>query len=190
MAVKAKKPELLIEPATRAECQIAVEKWHYSRKLPAVLANTFRVLEDGRFIGCVMFGCGANYLIGSPFRLSQSRCLELTRVALNAHKTPVTRIISICLRLLCEANHDLRVVVSYADPEQGHEGTIYRAGNWHYLGITKPQRHFLGGVHKRTGWGRGYSKEGGTRYGRKRVKHKFAIGLTPYWSKRLSRMSK
>jgi len=29
-------------------------------------------------------------------------------------------------------------VVSYADPEQGHKGIIYRAANFKYEGITAP----------------------------------------------------
>ena len=30
-------------------------------------------------------------------------------------------------------------LVTYADEWQGHTGTIYRADNWEYLGMTKPE---------------------------------------------------
>jgi hypothetical protein len=34
-------------------------------------------------------------------------------------------------------------LVTYADDWQGHKGTIYKADNWHYCGMTKPQQIFV-----------------------------------------------
>jgi hypothetical protein len=34
-------------------------------------------------------------------------------------------------------------LVTYADESQGHEGTIYRASNWEYVGRTKPEPRFV-----------------------------------------------
>lgn len=33
-------------------------------------------------------------------------------------------------------------LVTYADEWQGHTGAIYRADNWQYVGLTKPQRTY------------------------------------------------
>ena len=45
---------------------------------------------------------------------------------------------AIALRLLARHSPGLRLVVSYADPAQGHVGTIYQAAGWTYLGVTPP----------------------------------------------------
>ena len=34
----------------------------------------------------------------------------------------------------------LRLIISFADTEQGHDGIIYQAGNWLYLGTTPPDK--------------------------------------------------
>lgn len=34
-------------------------------------------------------------------------------------------------------------LVTYADEWQGHTGTIYRATNWQYVGLTKPEATFV-----------------------------------------------
>ena len=36
----------------------------------------------------------------------------------------------------------MKMIVSYADPEQDHHGGVYQATNWIYLGITKGAKHF------------------------------------------------
>ncbi len=36
-----------------------------------------------------------------------------------------------------------RCLLTYADTLQGHTGAIYRADNWEYLGMTKPERVYV-----------------------------------------------
>ena len=119
----------------RKAAEYAVSNWHYSKSLPAGKLFLFGVYEDEDFIGCVIYSRGANINIGKPYNLQQTEVCELTRVALNKHKTPVTQIISITLKLLAKNNPGLKLVVSYADVDQGHEGIIYKAGNWIYEGL-------------------------------------------------------
>ena len=68
---------------------------------------------------------------------------ELARVALTAHKTPVSRIVAIAVKLLRRQSIGLRLVVSYADPREGHHGGIYQAGNWVYVGDTPPDVRYV-----------------------------------------------
>jgi hypothetical protein len=78
---------------------------------------------------------------------------ELARVALRDHATPVSRIIAITLRMLKRHCPGLRLIISLADPYQGHHGGIYQAGNWTYTGETGGGRFFrVNGkiVHPRT----------------------------------------
>jgi len=128
--------KLEIHPCDYKAAKFAVLNFHYSQVMPAGKLVKYGVWEDKKFIGAVIFGRGANNNLAKSVGLTQTECCELVRVALSKHKTPVTRIISICLKLLKKSNKGLKVVCSYADKtNQGHEGVIYKAGNWQYHGI-------------------------------------------------------
>ena len=99
--------------------------------------------EDDKFIGVVLYGRGANKSLGEPFGLTQTQCVELVRVALTTHKTPVSRIMSIANKFLKKSNPNVRMIVSFADTEQGHHGGIYQANNWIYNGLTNAADEYL-----------------------------------------------
>lgn len=118
----------------------AVEHWHYSKTMPVNKTARIGVWEGGEFIGVLVFSCGSAGvgLIGKSFGLLTSEIAELARVALREHTTMVTRIVSLCLRLLTTEMTGLRLLISYADPAQGHIGAIYQGGNWVYTGRSAP----------------------------------------------------
>ena len=148
---------LHLAPCSYKAAKYACEKWHYSKCIPGGKNRLIGVWEDGSYIGSVIFGHGINKNIGKAFGLVQGEVIELVRVALSSHKAPVTRIIKIALMLLKKANPGIHLIVSYADPMQGHEGTIYKAGNWYRLGRTPPSYCFrISGElrHKRSFTGR------------------------------------
>lgn len=95
------------------------------------------VWEGGVFVGCVLFGRGANNQLPRRWNLRMTEICELVRIALTSHQTPVSRIVAIALRMLHVANPGLQLVVSYADTSQGHHGGIYQAGNWLYVGRSQ-----------------------------------------------------
>lgn len=110
--------------------KFACQRWHYSGTIPAGKLVKIGVWENRRFIGVVIFSRGAIPEIGNPYGLSQKSICELTRVALSEHNTPTTRILAIAIKMLKASNPGLRLIVSYADEDQGHKGIIYQAGNW------------------------------------------------------------
>lgn len=128
------KPVLKVDFCSFDAAKHAVTRWHYSRRMPKGKTVKIGVWEDDSFRGCVVFSRGGARNIGTPFNLEQTECCELTRVALRAHKTPVSRIIRIAFKLLKQISPEMRLVVSYADSHQGHHGGIYQAGNWVYIG--------------------------------------------------------
>ena len=120
--------------------------------MPSGKKVVYGVWEDARFIGVVIFSRGPGPQIGRPFGLEQTAVCELSRIALRDHKTPVTRVVSIALRLLRKLCPGLRAVVSFADPEQGRHGGIYQAGNWYFIGVSHSLAHYVVGgteVHNR-----------------------------------------
>jgi hypothetical protein len=130
------KADLKLDWCNHAAAKYAVERWHYSQSLPTPPLVKVGVWEAGRFIGCVLFGRGANNNMYKPYGVTVTQACELTRVALSRHRAQVTRIITLAIRLLRKSNPGLRLIVSYADPNRGHAGGIYQGGNWIYTGKT------------------------------------------------------
>jgi hypothetical protein len=112
----------------------ACETWHYSKSLPSGDLVKVGVWENDVFIGCIIFSRGATPHIASPFALHKSEVCELTRVSLNIHTNPVSKYLAIALRFIRKQCPGLKLIVSYADNDQGHHGGIYQATNWKYIG--------------------------------------------------------
>jgi hypothetical protein len=70
--------------------------------------------------------------------LELDEVLELTRlVCLDGYgKNLESYVISQSFRWLKTHAKEVKVLVSYADPEQGHQGTIYKAANFKFEGMT------------------------------------------------------
>lgn len=113
----------------------ACQNWHYSKVMPAGKTVKVGAWEDGKFIGCVIFSRGANNNIGKPYNLKQTEICELTRVALNKHKAPVSQILAYAIKMLKKNSPGIKLIISYADKEQEHHGGIYQATNWIYTGV-------------------------------------------------------
>ena len=128
------KQQLKIDWATHAAARYAVENWHYSQVLPVPPLVKIGAWEDGKFIGVVIFSRGANNNLLKPFGLTATEGCELTRIALTNHETPVSRIVRFALKFLKQNSPDLKLIVSFADPSEGHHGGVYQAGNWIYTG--------------------------------------------------------
>jgi hypothetical protein len=147
------KSDVYIDWCERKAALWAVKRWHYSTTLPRFKLAHFGVWQRGTFVGAVIFGCGATPEIGKPFGVTASEATELVRVACGAiNKTPISRIISICVKKLRRQFTRLRVIVSFADESQGHHGGIYQAMGWIYTGRSRSDYIHVNGktVHPKT----------------------------------------
>ena len=183
---------LEIKACSYHAAKYAVENYHYSRTMPRAKLLKFGIWEDGKFIGVVIYGCGANNHISLPFGLKITKICELVRIAIREHVAPVSRIVSITNRVLKKLNPGIKLVISYADPEQNHLGIIYQAANWIYLGRSGAQRACLVGgnvTHKRA-----VSLKRGTIKGVAKSaicwKHKYAYPLNSEMRELLKTMAK
>ena len=141
--MSASKSELKLDWATHEAAKYACQRWHYSRRLPVGKLVKVGVWERGQFIGVVIFSRGANKSLGKPWGLQQTEICELTRIALRAHENRVSRIIKIAMRFLARHVPKIRLVVSFADPEQGHHGGVYQAAGWSYVGMSNEQEEYI-----------------------------------------------
>lgn len=116
-----------------------VEKNHYAHSIPSGKTYAFR-LDDA----IVLFSIPANkniakFILGFP-----GVVWELTRLwAPNGHeKNLLTRAISYGVREMRKAVPKLDALVSYADPNVGHAGGVYRAASWIYTGQSEEGRYY------------------------------------------------
>lgn len=116
-----------------------VEANHYAHSIPS--GKTYAFCLDAAI---VLFSVPANkniakFLLGFP-----GVVWELTRLwAPNGHeKNLLTRAISYGVRQMCQVVPKLDALVSYADPNVGHAGGVYRAASWIYTGQSEEGRYY------------------------------------------------
>lgn len=187
--------KLKIDWCSFEAAKFAVERWHYSRVMPSGKLTKIGVWENDKFIGCVLFGRGANNCLGKPYGLTQIECCELVRIALTKHETPVTRIVSIAIKMLRKLAPGLKLIISFADLEQNHHGGIYQGGNWIYTGQSKPADEYI--VRGTRMHGRSMRAQYGTHVGKDFIhpmkgsaKHRYAMPLDEETKKKVLLLSK
>lgn len=102
---------------------------HYARRIPA-MSFSFGLFDvTGSLVGVCVFGSPANYKSNS---IGGYKGIELVRLFIEdaCIKNTLSFFLSRCLKMLPK---DL-MVISYADPHNGHNGYIYQATNWFYAG--------------------------------------------------------
>ena len=137
------RPELVVDWCSYQAAKYAVEHWHYSGSMPTPPVVRFGCWEDGDFRGVILFSRGSCLALGRPYGLKTTEVCELTRVALRDHGSYVSEMLGLALRALRNKERGLRLVVSFADPNEGHIGAIYQATNWLYTGMSEPYDKFM-----------------------------------------------
>jgi len=128
--------QLKVDFCTPMASDYACKNWHYSKRSPFGKNNKFGVWENGKYIGCIIYGYSATPNVAKGLGLLQNEIVELQRVALTKHISPVSKIVAISIKLLKKYSPGLKLIVSFADVDQNHHGGIYQAGNWIYTGIS------------------------------------------------------
>lgn len=132
----------------------ACKNFHYSKSVPTI-QYAYNVYNDkNEWCGVIIYGGGANNNLAKSFNLNNGEVLKLERVALNGKQEQTSKAVALSLKLLHKKNPIVKIIVSYADHRQKHVGTIYKATNWIYLGISKTSdtQYFYKGkwTHERT----------------------------------------
>lgn len=126
--------DLKLDWATHAAAKYACENWHYSKSIPKSKLVKIGSWENGVFVGVIIFSYGATEKLVNPYGLKMHEGCELTRIAFRDHIHPISRNLSIALKMLKKSNPGLKLVVSFADTNENHHGGIYQATNWTYSG--------------------------------------------------------
>lgn len=123
--------------------RFACTHFHYSKKVPQIRLGYSVFNDAGEWCGVVLFSNGANPNISSEFGLVQGEVVELVRMALNGKQPFTSQVLSMALKQLRKDAPAVRVVVSYADRNENHIGTIYQATNWYYVGESSNEKGIL-----------------------------------------------
>jgi len=141
-----------LEIASHKAIKYACLNFHYAKAVPNV-GLAFNVFNNkNEWCGVICYGLGAANNIAMPFGLNQGQVIELLRMALNGKQESTTKAMAISLKILNKYAPNVKLVVSFADSEQGHIGTIYQATNWHYIGYSTDTNLIINGKreHRRT----------------------------------------
>ncbi len=126
-----------LELASYKAVKYACLHFHYAAAVPLALCS-FSVFNDaGQWCGCIVYSPGSNRHIAHKYNLPQGKVCELVRMALNGSQESTSKALALSLKLLKKYNPLMKVVVSYADCDQSHTGTIYQATNWIYEGLME-----------------------------------------------------
>lgn len=141
-----------LEIASHKAIKYACMNFHYAKAVPNV-GFAFNVFNgSGEWCGVICYGVGATNNIARPYRLNQGQVIELLRMALNGKQESTTKALALSIKLAKKKNPNVKLIVSYADSEQGHYGIIYQATNWYYTGYSTDTNLIVNGKreHRRT----------------------------------------
>jgi len=137
--------DLTISLCALSEIRNFIETHHYSKSINGVkVSYCFKVEYRGLLVGGVLFGAMAT-TAWKKFSNSEEKVLELRRLVLLdlAGKNSESRVVGFCLRHIKKMAQKIEVIVSYSDPYYSHKGTIYKASNFEYVGLSGKDKGFL-----------------------------------------------
>lgn len=109
---------------------------HYAKAVPSI-SYAYGLFRQDILVGVCTYG--------TPFSpglrdILPNQILELNRLVLKDNlKNEASRLISASLKLLPKN----KIIISFADPSQGHIGTVYKACNFEYYGLTFKRNNMI-----------------------------------------------
>ena len=129
---------LLVTKVPTAACHDLILNVHYAHRLPSI-SYAYGLFDGDEMIGCCTFGTPASstLLRGVCGDKYKGIVKELNRLVLRHNrKNEASFLIGRSLALLPKP----LIIVSYADTSQGHKGTVYKATNFFYTGLSSKFR--------------------------------------------------
>lgn len=132
-------------PISSSQCKDYILNVHYAKRLPPI------EVAFGLYIENVLKGCCTFSTPASRFSLNPQP-FELNRLVISEGlpNNSLSKFVSSSLKQFPKKP---AIIVSYADPNYGHNGYIYQATNWIYNGLSNGRTiFFVNGkeLHERT----------------------------------------
>jgi len=187
------KEDYVVLPVSLYTARILVERLHYAKSGSNTATYTHGLFKkDAQFLETDCLGITwwlpptKNAAINTYPEGEWQKVLSLSRMVIAHHvpKNACSFLLSRSIKMI--DNQKWECLVTYADTWQNHEGTIYKATNWEYVGQTKATEVFIGKTGKMMGRKRGprtllkseMIKKGFVEAG-KHIKHKFRKIIKP-----------
>ena len=130
----------------REEANDFLEIHHYAKNRP-VSMYSLGVYQSCTLIGVISYGKSVSPTVFPSIsdNLRQHEYMELLRLCILdvTPKNFESWFISKSIKMLKKAYPQVKILVSYADPFQGHTGSIYQATNWIYTGTGSTATYFI-----------------------------------------------
>ena len=131
-----------VKRVERSDIKDFIETHHYSKSINGCIADyCYALFHEEQMKGAMFYGRFAMMNQWMKYGDSKEDVIELRRLCCidDTPKNTESFFIGASLRQL-KKDWGGKTVVSYADNEYGHEGTIYKATNFDYIGQTKFDR--------------------------------------------------
>jgi len=135
-----KKPCYKVRRIDRKDCAVYITEIHYAKRWPSI-SYAFGLFRDEDLCGIVTYGTppSAPLRKGIAGEEYSKNVIELNRLCLKDNlPCEASRLVGASLKMLPKP----KIVISFADTSQGHEGIVYKATNFGYYGLSA----------KRTDW--------------------------------------
>ena len=140
-----RKKDYYVADCSLKEVQGMVAEHHYARggSRTAVYTHGLYEVATDRLIG-VAWWLPPTKPAAESVSKEWRRVLSLTRLVClpEAPQNSCSFLLSRSVKMIKKEGRFVSLV-TYADESQGHEGTIYRASNWTYVGKTPPRSRWL-----------------------------------------------
>ncbi len=134
--------DFYIRIVPRSSITSFIEKWHYSNSINGLISDySFALYRGNEIIGAMIYGKMAMHNQWRPYGECEEEVVELRRLCCidETPKNTESRFIGLTLKWL-KSNTNIKTVISYADPNYGHAGIIYKASNFKHIGMSSPGR--------------------------------------------------
>lgn len=133
---------VVLEEANPIESEKFYNAYHYlgDRK-----GYTIGAKIDDLLIGCITFSSITRKEIAKKQKLCHTQVRELVRMCIHPefHKPNFgSWLMSRAIHFFKEKYPDVKMLISFADTTQGHDGGIYKASNWLFDGETGSSYHY------------------------------------------------
>jgi hypothetical protein len=134
--------DFVVHKTTLQRVRPFVEQWHYSSNVNGLrVSHTFGLFCKNHLIGAMIYGSIGMANVWKKYATSEKDVVELRRLCCidNTPRNTESYFIGKTIRWL-KKHTAYKVIISYADMFHNHAGTIYKASNFQYHGITSPGR--------------------------------------------------
>ncbi len=129
---------LIVRPIPLAMAKELLVREHYLHSFPGGTHLALGVFRDRRLMGALTLGAGPANAHAMVKGAKLQDCLTLTRLWLSDElpRNSESRVLGYTLQNL-KRHTQLKFLITYADPAQGHLGYIYQSTNWLYTGLSQ-----------------------------------------------------